>query len=227
LWSDQYDFEGSGGLAMQAETAGKIYGALGGGFGKISKAEMEKAWRKPDRDLTDYDFSLRASSNYAPESREGLARVRQIAEEGLARFPDSPALNLHVANALQLEQLDLGPFPDCHEKFALAWKYASEADKSKTKSRAVEFFDHVVMSKLYNLHARDFDRSVEEAEAAMEIAPNSALNRSALSTFLSSDGRLDRAIAWGSEALRQAHNAAFARYLKPKSRLGPLSRWPI
>ena len=188
LWSDQYDFEGSDGLAMQHETAGKIYGALGGGLGKISKAEMEKAWRKPDRDLTDYDFSLRATSNYTPESREGLARVRQIAEEGnLARFPDSPALNLHVANALQLEQLDLGPFPDCHEKFALAWKYASEADKSKTKSRAVEFFDHVVMSKLYNLHARDFDRSVEEAEAAMEIAPNSALNRSALSTFLSSD----------------------------------------
>jgi adenylate cyclase len=108
LWSDQYDFEGSDGLAMQHETAGKIYGALGGGLGKISKAEMEKAWRKPNRDLTDYDFSLRATSNYTPESREGLARVRQIAEEGLARFPDSPALNLHIANASCWSKQTLG-----------------------------------------------------------------------------------------------------------------------
>jgi hypothetical protein len=139
--------------------------------------KWKKAWRKPDRDLTEYDYFLRANSHYTPETREGLARVRQVAEEGLARFPDSSGLKLHVANALQLEQLDLGPFPDCHEKFALAWKYASDAAKSKSQSRLVEVFHHVVMAKLYNLHAKDFDRSIEEAEAAMEMAPNSALNR--------------------------------------------------
>jgi TolB-like protein len=215
LWSDQYDFEGSDALGMQGETARKIYGALGGGYGAISKVELEKAWRKPDADLTDYDYSLRANSHYTPETREGLARVRQVAEEGLARFPDSPALNLHMANALLLEQIDLGPFADCHEKFALAWKYASAANKSKAMSRSVEFFGHVVMAKLYNLYAKDFDRSVEEAEAAMEIGPNSAVNRSALSTFLAVAGRTDRAIEWGSEALRLGHNAAFVRFLKP------------
>jgi TolB-like protein len=214
LWSDQYDFEGSDGLAMQHETASKIYGALGGSFGKIGKAEMEKAWRKQDRDLTEYDYFLRARSHYTPETREGLARARQVAEEGLARFPDSPALNLQIANALQAEQLDFGPFPDCHEKFALAWKYASAANKSKSNSRLVEFFDHVVMAKVYSLHAKDFDRSVEEAEAAMEIAPNDTMNRSGLSTFVSAAGKIDLAIEWGTEALGQAHNAAFSRYLK-------------
>ncbi len=99
LWSDHYDFEGSDRLAMQSETARKIYGALGGSFGKIGKAEIEKAWRKPDRDLTDYDYYLRARTFFAQETREGLARARQIAEEGLARFPSSPALNLLMANA--------------------------------------------------------------------------------------------------------------------------------
>ena len=120
-----------------------------------------------------------------------------------------------MANALLLEQTDLGPFPDCHEKFALAWKYASEADKSKSKSRSVERFDHEVMAKVYALHARDFDRSVEEAEAAIEIAPNDAIVRSGLSTFLSGAGKIDQAIEWGSEALRQEHSAAFQRFLKP------------
>jgi adenylate cyclase len=214
LWSEQYDFESSDGLAMQAETASKIYGALGGSFGKISKAEMEKAWRKPKSDLTVRDYALRALSQYVPETLEGLARVRQIAEEGLARFPNAAALNLHMAHTLILEQMDLGPFSDCHEKFALAWKYAKEADKYKSTLRVLEAFYHTVMAKLFALHANDFDRSIEEAEAALEIAPNDAVNRSALSTFLSSAGKIDESIEWGTKAIRQEHNAAFARFLK-------------
>jgi adenylate cyclase len=64
LWSDQYDFEGVDPLGMQGETARKIFGALGGSFGRIAKAEMEKAWRKPDSDLTEVDYSFRAQSFY-------------------------------------------------------------------------------------------------------------------------------------------------------------------
>ena len=71
-------------------------------------------------------------------------------------------------------QTDLGPFADCHEKFALAWKYAGEADKTKNKSRWLAYVHHIVMAKLYTLYAGDFDRSVEEAEAAIEMAPNDA-----------------------------------------------------
>ena len=74
LWSEQYDFEGSDQLAMQSETARKIYGALGGSFGKIFKTEMEKAWRKPEPDLTDYDYYLRARSHMAPDTLESLAQ---------------------------------------------------------------------------------------------------------------------------------------------------------
>jgi hypothetical protein len=111
----------------------------------------------------------------------------------LAQFPNSPALKVHVANALLLEQTDLGPFADCHENLR-SWKYASEADKSKSKSRALRLFDHEVMAKLYALRARDFNRSVEEAEAAMEIAPNDPTSCASLSTFLSSAGRIDQTI---------------------------------
>ena len=215
LWSDHYDFEGSDRLAMQSEAARKIYGALGGSYGKIGKAEIERAWRKPDRDLTDYDYYLRARGYFPADTRESLARARQIAEEGLARFPSSPALNLLMADAFIKEQTDLGPFADCHEKFALAWKYANEADKTKSKSRRLEFAHHVVMAKLYTLYAGDFDRSIEEAEAAIEMAPNEAGTRSRLATWLSFAGRHDQAIEWASTALRQEHNAAFAMYLKP------------
>jgi tetratricopeptide (TPR) repeat protein len=100
-------------------------------------------------------------------------------------------------------------------KFALAWKYANEADKTKSKSRRLEFYHHYVMARLYTLHAGDFDRSVSEAEATIEMAPNEANIRSGLAGWLSMAGRHDQAIEWGSTALRQEHNAAFASFLKP------------
>jgi hypothetical protein len=184
---------------MQSEAARKIYGALSGSWGKIGKAETERASRKPDRDLTDYDYYLRARGYIQADTRESLARARQITEEGLARFPSSPALNLLMPDAFIQEQTDLGPFADCHEKFALAWKYANEADKTKSKSRRLEFFHHFVMAKLYTLYAGDFDRSVEEAEAAIEMGPNEAGPRSALAAWLSFAGRHDQAIEWARE----------------------------
>jgi adenylate cyclase len=215
LWSAQYAFEGSDRLAMQADAAGNLYAALGGFFGKIMKAEIERAWRKPDSALSDIDYYHRARSYLLPGTRESLAHARQIAEEGLARFPGSPALNLVTASAYTNEQTDIGPFPDCHEKFALAWKYLSEADKAKNKSRFLSFQHHFLLSKLYALHMRDFDRSVEEAEVVMEMAPNEPVVRSTMGTFLSQAGKLDQGIEWASVAVRQEHNAGFARFLKP------------
>jgi adenylate cyclase len=158
---------------------------------------------------------MRARAHIAPDTRESLARARQVAEEGLARFPGSPALNLLMATAFLQEQTDLGPFADCHEKFALAWKYAGEADKTKNKTRSLAYYHHMVMAKLYTLYAGDFDRSVEEAEATIEMGPNEVVARSSLSDWLSFAGRHDQAIEWASAALQQEHNAAFAMFLKP------------
>ena len=70
------------------------------------------------------------------------------------------------------------------------------------------------MSKLYTLYAGDFDRSIEEAEAAIEMGPNEANIRSGLASWLSMAGRHDQAIEWASTALRQEHNAASAMFLK-------------
>ena len=179
------------------------------------QSDFARAWRKPDRDLTDYDYFIRARGYLPADTHESLARARQVAEEGLARFPNSPALNLLMAITFIGEQTDLGPFADCHEKFALAWKYENEADKTKSKSRRLEFLHHMDMAKLYTLYAGDFDRSVVEAEAAIEMAPNEAAIRASLASYLSFAGRHEQAIEWASTALRQEHNAANAMFLKP------------
>ncbi len=87
LWSDNYDFDGSDRLAIQSETAHKVYSAIAGSYGVILKTETEKAWRKPDRELTDYDYGRRVQPALAQDTRDGFARARQIGEEGLSGFP--------------------------------------------------------------------------------------------------------------------------------------------
>ena len=71
------------------------------------------------------------------------------------------------------------------------------------------------MTRLYAMQAGDFDRSVSEAEAAIEMAPNDAQQRSGLSGLLAHAGRFDEAIEWASQALAQPHNSAFGKYYKP------------
>jgi hypothetical protein len=44
------------------------------------------------------------------------------------------------------------------------------------------------MAQLYTLYAGDFDRSVWEAEAAIEMAPNEAAARATLASYLSFAG---------------------------------------
>ena len=215
LWSEQYDFDGSDKLSIQAETGRRINAALGGLYGKIFEIEGEKAWRKPDRDLTDYGYMLRAMTHIRQDTRGAYARAREILQEGLARFPESPALKLRLAFANVSEQLGLGPFADCREKYAMAWRYASEADNTKNKSRYLTWLSHLVMTRLYAMQAGDFDRSVSEAEAAIEMAPNDAQQRSGLSGLLAHAGRFDEAIEWASQALAQPHNSAFGKYYKP------------
>ena len=73
---------------------------------------------------------------------------------------------------------------------------------------------HLVMARLYQLYARDFDRSVSEAEAAVEMAPNDAQLRSGVAGHLAHAGRFEEAIAWATQALAQPHNSAFAKYYR-------------
>ena len=104
---------------------------------------------------------------------------------------------------------------------------ATVRDLEAHQAVLLERFDHEVMAKLYALHAGDFDRSVEEAEAAIEIAPNDAVIRASLSTFsfLRPEG-----LTGDQVGVRGAPDKTIGRLREVSqagSRLGPLSRWPL
>ena len=52
VWSDSYEFADADPIAIQKKTAERIYGALGGINGRVSKIEQEASWRKPESELS-------------------------------------------------------------------------------------------------------------------------------------------------------------------------------
>ena len=89
VWSDSYDFDVGDPIAVQKKTAERIYGALSGQNGRLLKIEQEAAWRKPESELTEWDYALRSQSEALKFTVDNNLRGRKIAEEGLKRFPDS------------------------------------------------------------------------------------------------------------------------------------------
>ena len=59
------------------------------------------------------------------------------------------------------------------------------------------------MTFLYQWHEEDFERSVLEAEATVQIAPYDGFSRSSLAGYLARAGKTDEAIEWIKEAVRR------------------------
>ena len=103
----------------------------------------------------------------------------------------------------------------------MAWRLGKEAEAADDKSRLETWLCHWLMAFLYQWHDDDFERSIAEAEAAIEMVPYDPLSRAVLSKVLANAGRTEDAIAWVEEALHRdpkppawwIGNLAWAYYL--------------
>jgi adenylate cyclase len=199
VWSNSYEFEGDDPVAIQEKTAEKIYGEIGGISGKVRKAEEAAAWRKAESALTDYDWHLRSLTYFMRLTPDDNLRSRKIAEDGLKRFPDSPLLKNRLAWTYIIEsETAYGPFENCRETIDNAYKLGRQADDATNKSRFLIYQNLKLMAHVYGWH-RDFDRSVQQAEAAVAMSPYDAELRS-LAFFLANAGSLVEASEWSSWA---------------------------
>jgi adenylate cyclase len=205
VWSDNYEFEGEDQLAIQENTATRIYSEIAGIGGKVRKIEEAAAWRKPESALTDYDYYLRSQTYFMRFTPDDNLRSRKIAEEGLARFPDSPLLKIRLAWTYMVEADTFGPFENCHESTEIAYKLGREAEEAKSKSRFLIYQIRKLMAHAYAWHGADLDRSVQEAEATVEMSPYDTELRVSSAFYAANAGKLDEAIEWASWAV--AHDS--------------------
>src|SRR5277367_623340 len=221
VWSDSFEFEGEDQVTIQEKTATRIYGEISGIGGKVRKIEEAAAWRKPESTLTDYDYYLRSQTYFMRFTSDDNIRSRKIAEEGLARFPDSPLLKIRLAWTYITEVDVYGPFENCRETAEMAYKLGREAEEAKNKSRFLIYQSRKLMARAYAWHGANFDRSAQEAEAAVEMSPYDAELRGSSAFYVANAGKLNEAIEWASWAV--AHdvqknpfakgNLAWAQYL--------------
>ncbi|HZZ25933.1 MAG TPA: adenylate/guanylate cyclase domain-containing protein [Roseiarcus sp.] len=201
VWSDSHEFEWDNPVAIQERAAVRISGALGGVNGRLLKIEQAASWRKPESALTEYDYHLRAMTYSMKFTFDDNLQARKIAEEGLARFPNSALLKTRLAWSYLLESDALGPYENCHETIEIAFKLGREAVDAKNKSRFVIYQLKKFMGHAYAWHGGDFQHSVQELTAAVEMAPYDPEIRASSAFWLANAGQFDKAIEYVSWAI--------------------------
>ena len=221
VWADRFDEDGADLIAMQEAIAERIYDSVAGLAGSIRTEEERSAWRKNSPSLGEYDYYLRGSSYIVRLTCDDNLKARKIFEEGLRKYPASALLGVKLAftysNAVELYCSD-----DPRRDIERAWTIGREALAAEDKSRLTVWLGHWLMAVLYQWREQDFDRSVNEAEAAARLVPYDARSRASLSFYLANAGRLDRAVEWSSWAMKSpdgkfaCQNLAWAFYLMGK-----------
>ena len=148
-------------------------------------------------------------------------RARRIWEDGLRQFPNSALLQIKIAftytNGVE-NYCSSDPSGDIEP----AWALGREASANANNSALATWLAHWLMTVLYQWHDQDFERSIGEAESAVQLVPYDARSRAEMAFYLANAGKLDQAAEWSSWATHGPsakygyQNLAWAYYLMGK-----------
>jgi adenylate cyclase len=204
VWAEHYDKAGNEPSALQDEATEKIVGAMTGDLGVIKKAQYRNAWAKDTATLSEYDYYLRTHDliNTA-SSKEATERAARVAEEGLAKYPDSNLIKIQLAWA----------------HFTLVWNgYSTDsaADLRKTGelTRSVLANDNLSTQVKKLAHwlvawvlasEGDFPRALREADTAVTFSPYDGIMHAHLSQLLMTAGESKKGMDWNELAPPPGH----------------------
>ena len=203
VWAEHYDKAGADPSALQDEATTKIVNTITGEFGVIKKAQYHDAWAKDPANLSEYDYYLRTHDliNTA-SSKEATDRAARVAEEGLAKYPDSSLIKVQLAWA----------------HFMAAWNYyaddiPAENHKAGELTRSVLATDNLSPQVKKLAHwllalvldsEHDFARALHEADTAVDLAPYDSAMRGMLATVLITAGEVEKGLQWNDLARPEA-----------------------
>ena len=202
VWANQFDEEAVDVVALQEQVANQIYASLAGLTGEVRRDEEQHSWSKSAPSLAEYDYYLRGHQLFFQFTPEDNARAQQVWREGLARFPDSTLLRIKLAFSY-MEPIVEGWTDPSERDIEAAWQFGKQAEAAEHKSRQETWLCHWLMAILYQWHGEDFDRSIAEAEAAIQMVPYDALSRAVLGSWLAGAGRTGEGIEWVKDAIRR------------------------
>ena len=206
LWSERYNDEGLDPKAPGPDVATRIYHALAGLTGRLFVEEERRSWSKDEANLDAYDYYLRGASLYLRFTPADNEKARAVFEEGLKKFPNDGLLQVKLAWCfLARTWYNVGEDP--REDVERAWAQAQSARTAPSQSLLATYLLRELMASLYEFHDGDFIHSVDEAKAAMAMAPYETMSRADLAYRLANAGDVGEAIAWAERAVTNDPNA--------------------
>jgi adenylate cyclase len=207
LWSDRYDDEGVDPKTPRPDVATLIYDAVAGLEGRLYAEEERRSWSKDEASLDAYDYYLRGASFFLRFTPDDNEKARAIFEEGLRKYPDDALLQVKAAWCF-LMRVEYQVSKDPREDIERAWAYAQSTKTAPAQSHLATYLLHHLMASLYQYRDDDFIHSIDEAKAAMSMAPYETVSRADLAFRLASAGDAREAIAWAERAVNNDPNPA-------------------
>ena len=205
LWSARYDDEGVDPKAPGPDIATRIYDALAGLEGRLYAEEERRSWSKDEASLDGYDYYLRGASLFLRFTPEDNEKALTAFAEGLKKYPNEALLQVKLAWCF-LMRVEYQVSKDTRGDIERAWAQAQSAKAASSQSHLATYLLHQLMASLYQYHDGDFTHSIDEAKAAMSMAPYETLSRADLSGELANAGDASEAIIWAERAVTNTAN---------------------
>jgi TolB-like protein/class 3 adenylate cyclase len=202
IWADRFDEEGTDIFALQDRITEKIAATLGGGTGRIRRAEYERVWEMDAAKLEEYDYYLRGHSIFFGFTPEAMLKARQIWQEGLRKFPESGLLRVKIGwTHFQFFIFGWSTEPD--KDLEQAYQWAQEGLTDQNMPPAGRWNGHWLNALVHLYHKRDYDTALDEAMKTLEIIPNDPTTLVSLAAVPIFAGKPDLAIEWVNRAMRR------------------------
>ena len=199
VWAQHYDKAGNDPSALQDETTEKIVRAITGELGVIKKAQYHDAWAKDAANLSEYDYYLRTHDliNTAT-SKEATDRAARVAEEGLAKYPDSNLVKIQLAWAHFTAAWN-GFSDDIPTDFRKTGELTRSVLASDNLSPQVKKLAHWLFAWVLASEG-DFPRALHAADTAVAFGPYDGIMYAQLSQLLITAGEVKKGMEWNELA---------------------------
>jgi class 3 adenylate cyclase/TolB-like protein len=185
VWSQQFDNSVADIIALQDQITRRIVGAL---EIRVTRAEQERARRKPTESLEAYDLVLRGRALVASPGRGANVEARALFQRVIEidpRYSDS-YLELGRSYRIAVDQgWTINPGDTLRQAEDAARKSIELDDRN---SRAYALLGRILVAR------QEFDLATQAAKQALELNPSDSEGYWSLGTVLLYSGKIDEAI---------------------------------
>jgi TolB-like protein/tetratricopeptide (TPR) repeat protein len=192
LWSDSYEREISGILALQSDVARRVAGALAL---KLLPDEQVRLANVRTVNPEAYEAYLKGKYNTGMLTKSGLETAERYYHLALELDPDYAAAWAGIARVQYIRsQMGLMTYPETAPKAKEAAFKALDLDETEWEA-------HRALASIYTWGDWNWAAAEREFNRMIELNPNDAEPLAGYSHFLMHMGRLDEAMVWVQRAL--------------------------